>query len=96
MAVNGAINQTAFSGFGRYPKYSQIQELKEALTRLNDYSKNVINCNCAPSNCCQTNCTTSCQSCQTGYYFTCEAMSECSCEAQCSNCRNCNCGDDGS
>jgi len=89
MAVNETITQTTFTGFSRFPKFVHIQELKTALTQLDAYSKNVVNCNCAPSNCCQANCSYTCQSCQSCQW--CQT-----CQSQCQNCWNCNCGDDGS
>lgn len=97
MAINGNICQTAFTNTGRLPLKRSITELRAALANLNNLKGNVQNCNCSPSNCCQSakcqNCQTAtcqsaaCQSCQS------ETCQKCqSCQKSNSNC-NCNCGD---
>lgn len=58
-------------------KQVHVDELKEAIEKLNFYSVNVDNCNnCSPSNCCQSCQSSSCQTCQ---------------RRNCSNTCNCDC-----
>lgn len=84
MAKNGTINKTSFTDptltTSIKVKQVHIDELKNAITKLQTYVKNVDNCgNCSQSNCCQSCQTTTCQSCQT-----CQRKN-------CSNTCNCNC-----
>lgn len=84
MAKNGTINKTTFTDptLSTSIKVRQvhIDELKNAITKLQTYVKNVDNCgNCSASNCCQSCQTTTCQK-------------NCSCQRYSSNC-NCNCDD---
>lgn len=81
MAVNGSVSTTSFSATNKYVAKLNINELQSALNRLDTLKNNVQNCDCAPSNCCQ-----SCQVCQNA---TCQSQS---CQSQsCQSSANCNC-----
>ena len=83
MAVNGNICQTAFADLGKLPKKLSITQWQVALANLNALKGNVQNCNCAPSNCCQS---ATCQSCQTA---TCQSAACQSCQTQtCQSCQS--------
>lgn len=89
MAKNGVIQSTSFTAPGNKPAKLSITELQSALARLNTAKANVTNCDCAPSNCCQS---TLCQSCQE---TTCQTCQSWKCQSQCGgNCTNCNCNCD--
>jgi hypothetical protein len=77
MAVNGNICQTAFSDTGRYVGRITLTELKAAVQSLYNLKGNVQNCNCSPSNCCQTCQSTKCQSCQTTGCQSCQSCQYC-------------------
>lgn len=81
--VNGNICQTSFGDLGILPRKLSITELQVALANLNNLKGNVQNCNCAPSNCCQS---AVCQSCQTA---TCQSQACQSCQSQgCQSCQS--------
>lgn len=62
--VNSTITPTSFTAEGITPRTINIQEIRNALIKLETYAANVENCgNCSPSNCCQRN--QGCQACQT-------------------------------
>lgn len=83
---NGNICQTAFEELGRLPKKLSITELQAALKNLDNLKGNVRNCDCDPSNCCQSS---TCQSCQTA---TCQSATCQSCQSTaCQSCQQCNC-----
>lgn len=90
MATNGNICQTAFNDVSNNGvRKIHIQELRNALNNLDNLKGNVQNCNCAPSNCCQSATCQSCQACQS-----CQSGTACqSCQAapncNCSDCYNC-------
>lgn len=89
MAVNVNIVPTIFTDItqDKIIKNISIVELSNALNKLDTLKVNVQNCNCSPSNCCQ-----SCQSCQACQ--ACQTQVNCSCQSQC-NC-NCSCSEGGS
>lgn len=78
MAVNQTFPPTAFSAPGPVTRETSITELKTALGRLETMRPNVNNCNCAPSNCCQ-----SCQTCQSTACQTCQSLKDCDCNCNC-------------
>ena len=81
MAKNGTINKTNFTDptltISTKVKQVHIDELKNAISKLQTYVKNVDNCgNCSQSNCCQSCQSTTCQSCQR----------QCNCNCNCGDC----------
>lgn len=82
MTINGDLCQTAFADLGGLPKQVSITELQAALASLNALKGNVQNCNCDPSNCCQS---AGCQSCQTAtcQSTTCQSCQTTTCQSQC-------------
>lgn len=80
MTINGSIPQTSFTETTSPVKQRTITELRIALQNLDNLKGNVQNCNCDPSNCCQS---IKCQSCQS--VAPCQACQ--TCQSQCySNC----------
>lgn len=63
--MNGNICQSAFSEPGAIVRRATLTELRAALKNLDNLKGNVQNCDCAPSNCCQSATCQSCQGCQT-------------------------------
>lgn len=89
MAVNETMEPTGFTAPGTRPASASVSELRDALARLDSARANVNNCDCDPSNCCQS---TLCQTCQEEV---CQACQSWRCQSQCgSNCTNCNCNCD--
>lgn len=98
MGVNGNITPTSFTAFSNVIKKEDIQSLRVALTNLDNLKGNVQNCNCSPSNCCQSStcetCQGTCQSCQGCETCQgcqgCQSMCSSACESQCSSyCQSC-------
>lgn len=80
---NGNICQTTFADTSNsVVRTIHIQQLRNALSNLDNLKNNVQNCNCAPSNCCQSAACQACQACQT-----CQGCQ--TCQSDC----NCNCSD---
>ena len=90
MAINSTINPTQFDELERTPKKIDIQKLKNGFAILDNLKANVNNCDCDPSNCCQTSTCQSCQKCQ-GCQTQCTqsqcSVSQCTCQSNQSQCR---------
>lgn len=94
MTVNGTITKTEFADEPVNESYKigriHIEELRQAITRLQAYGANVDNCgncvycqSCQEATCQETSCqsascqSVSCQSCQS---YSCQKSSNCNCD----------------
>jgi hypothetical protein len=82
MAVNANLCQTTFAEFASPVASAHLVKLRTALDKLNTAKGNVQNCNCSPSNCCQSSTCQSCQTCQTSVCQSCQGCQTCqSCQS---------------
>lgn len=96
--TNGPIAPTTWDTENKI-KQVQFDQLNTAITRLEQLKGNVQNCDCAPSNCCQSQvCQAcqlcqSCQGCQTTYCQSncvCQSCQGCQACQACEACQSCN------
>lgn len=95
MAKNGTIAQTKWTEIKRGSKVvpNYLNELSNAITKLEKYGVNVDNCGVA--NCCQScqGCQ-ACQGCQSQSCQGCQSCQSCQKLSECKHNCNCNCHDD--
>jgi hypothetical protein len=94
MAVNGTVGLTSFKNVSKEDqvKIIDVNTLKTAILNLDRLKGNVNNCNCSPSNCCQSSTNQKCQTCQSNQAcqgVTCQTLTNQSCQA-CQNSQGCN------
>lgn len=87
--ANGPITPSTWTVDSKI-KQVQYDELNTAIARLEQLKKNIQNCNCSPSNCCQSKTCQTCQDCQTCQECqTSVCQSDCTCQS-CQVCQTCN------